>query len=147
LDPNFKTFWIDALPVDQYTDDIKRNLKIHVKTITARAAHDYASKQVLKNTQEDNNRMSRSADKPAYVKTIPLKRSNSTSKNRSKSNTSLTRDKVDAHSSNANETENLVVNRSEEPRRLFNYSKVREQQKSDPIETCLNEKIGKSFFY
>ena len=145
LDPNFKTFWIDALSKDVYNDVIKRNLKIYVKTITARACHDYNSKQALKNTQVENNRTSRSADKPAYVKTIPLKRTGSNNKNRSNSNTSLTRDKVIVHSANANDTENLVVNKSEEPRtRLFNYSKQREQQQSDPLETSLIEKIGKN---
>jgi len=143
LDPNFKTFWIDALSKDSYGDYTKQNLKVYVKTITARACHDYNSKQASTNTQVETNRMSRSADKPAYVKTIPLKRTGSNNKNRSNSNTSLTRDKVNVHSANANETENLVVNKSEEPRRLFNYSKLREQQQSDPLETSLVEKIGK----
>jgi hypothetical protein len=147
LDPNFKTFWIDALPSDTYNDDIKRDLKIYIKDITARACHDFKSKNALKTTQIENNRLSRSADKPVYVKTIPMKRSGSKSNNRSNSNTSLTREKVNVHSSNANETENLVVNKSDEPRRLFNYKKVREQQQSDPLELSLIEQIGKIYQY
>ena len=141
LDPNFKLFWIDALSTDKYNDEIKKNLKTHISNVTARATYDYAIKNSLNNTQNVVNRESRS-EKPAYVKTIKQISSRSKSiKNRSNSS-SLTSEKVAAHASKSNETDNLVVQRPVQIRKLFNYTQVRSEQQSASKEADVAEKIG-----
>ena len=145
LDPNFKLFWIDALSPDKYNAEVKKNLKTHISNVTARATYDYAIQKSLNNnnnTQNEVNRASRS-EKPAYVKTIKPIQSRSKSIKKTSNSSSLTNEKVAAHSSKSNETDNLVVKRPGQIRKLFNYTQVRSEQQSSSKTADIAEKIGK----
>ena len=139
LDPNFKMYWIDALDTQKYGEIKKTNQKKYIIDKTKTASLEYGTKK--QETQMSVTRQSRK-DVPSYVKT-QTSRSKSTKSQRSKSNNPLTREKALAHASNANETKNLVSNKTDQSKKLFDYTKQREQQQSNSYSHLLVEKVGK----
>ena len=99
----------------EYSDDLKNNLKAYITNQAKKACFDYSRK-----LQVEENRGSRPIRKNMHLyvlsRTSSLNRENQRS-NRSNSS-SLTREKLNAHSSNLSDTSNLVV---EKPTTMFNY--------------------------